>query len=62
MSLIDRALADTVQTLALIHHFAISNNLPLKKTASFFSEIGNSLIIEFVSKTDSQVQRFLATR
>ena len=62
MSLVCRAPADTVQALALIHHLAISNNLPLKKIASFFFDISNSLIIEFVPKTDSQVQRLLATR
>ncbi len=62
MSLVERGPADTVLALALIHHLAISNNLPLEKIAGFFSKICNSLIIEFVSKKDSQIQRLLSTR
>lgn len=62
MSLIERGPADLVLALALIHHLAISNNLPFIKIAEFFHKICNSLIIEFVPKNDSQVQRLLSTR
>lgn len=62
MSLKKRRSADAVLALALIHHLAISNNLPLKKIAHFFYKICNSIIIEFVPKNDSQVQRLLSTR
>jgi ribosomal protein L11 methylase PrmA len=48
--------------LALIHHLAISNNVPLPRLAEFFANIFPTLIIEFVPKEDSQVQRLLATR
>ncbi len=51
-----------VMALALIHHLAISNNLPFEKIASFFSELCRFLIIEFVPKDDSQVKRMLTTR
>lgn len=61
-SLIERGPADTVLALALIHHLAISNNVPLEKIADFFSKICHSLIIEFVPKSDSQVQKLLMTR
>ena len=61
-SLIKRGPAKTAFALALIHHLAISNNLPLIKIADFFSQICNDLIIEFVPKDDSQVQRLLSTR
>jgi hypothetical protein len=61
-SLIDRGPADTVLALALIHHLAISNNVPLYRIAEFFSRIGNSIIIEFVPKNDSQVQKLLMNR
>jgi hypothetical protein len=47
--------------LALIHHIAISNNLPLDETAKFFAGLSRYLIIEFVPKQDSQVDRLLAT-
>jgi hypothetical protein len=62
LTLFERAPADTVLALALIHHLAISHNLPFDKIADFFQEISKSLIIEFIPKSDSQVQRLLATR
>lgn len=61
-SLLERGPADVVMALALIHHLAISNNVPLTKLASFFADCGPELIIEFVPKQDSQVQRLLASR
>ncbi|EKD87180.1 MAG: hypothetical protein ACD_37C00019G0001, partial [uncultured bacterium] len=62
MSWLERGPADTVLALALIHHLAISNNIPFENITSFFGKLCNSLIIEFVPKSDSQVQRLLATR
>ena len=62
MSLMDRGPADTILALALIHHLAISNNVPLYKIAEFFGNLCKSLIIEFIPKTDSQVQRLLVSR
>lgn len=61
-SLLERGPAETAFALALIHHLAISNNLPLVKIADFLSQVCNQLIIEFVPKEDSQVQRLLSTR
>lgn len=61
-SIFKRGPADTALALALIHHLAISNNVPLDKTARFFSRICKRLIIEFVPKSDSQVRRLLSTR
>jgi hypothetical protein len=62
MSLFERGPADTVFALALIHHLAISNNLPLNKIAKFFNSFCRSLIIEFIPKDDSQVKRLLTNR
>jgi hypothetical protein len=62
MSLAGRGPADTLLALALIHHLAISNNTPLLKIAEFFSGLCQTLIIEFVPKSDTQVKRLLATR
>jgi hypothetical protein len=61
-SLTKRANPDAVMALALVHHLAIGNNVPLQEVARFFSSLGRHLIIEFVPKSDSQVQRLLATR
>jgi hypothetical protein len=62
MTLFDRGPADAVLALALIHHLAIGNNVPLDKAARFFARAGRSLLIEFVPKSDSQVKRLLVTR
>jgi hypothetical protein len=61
-SLLERGPVEAVLALALIHHLAISNNVPLLDLAEFFHRIGRWLIIEFVPKGDSQVQKLLATR
>lgn len=58
----DRAKCDLTMALALIHHMAISNNLPFANIASSFSEMSNYLVIEFVPKEDSKVQKLLSTR
>lgn len=62
MSFTKRGPAGTVMALALIHHLAISNNLPLDKIAFFFATRSKHLIIEFVPKTDSNAQRLLSSR
>ncbi len=62
MTIVERNTADTVLALALIHHLAISNNVPLDRICRYFRSIGNSLIIEFVPKDDSQVERLLISR
>ncbi len=61
-SLEQRGKADVVMALAIIHHIAISNNVPLEKVADYLSRLGNHIIIEFVPKEDSQVKILLATR
>lgn len=62
MSLEERGPAGTVMALALVHHLAISNNLPFAIIARFFQCICAWLIVEFVPKSDSQVIRMLSTR
>ena len=48
--------------LALVHHLAIAHNMPLPRIAEFFARIARALVIEFVPKGDSQLQRMLSTR
>jgi len=57
-----RAKVDCVVALALIHHLAISNNLPLPMIAEYFAGLGDNLIIEFVPKEDSNVKILLQNR
>ncbi len=61
-SLSDRGPADALLALALIHHLAISNNVPLDMLANYLHHLGHWLIVEWVPKEDSQVQRLLASR
>ena len=61
-SLFDRAPTQVVMALALIHHLAITNNVGLVQLATFFRKVSQHLIIEFIPKLDSQVQRLLASR
>ncbi|MCR4305813.1 MAG: SAM-dependent methyltransferase [Candidatus Daviesbacteria bacterium] len=62
LSLFRRGPTDLVLALALIHHLSISKNIPLNFVALLFSQISKNLIIEFVPKEDSQVQRLLQNR
>ncbi len=61
-SLAARGPVDCVMALALVHHIAISNNVPLANIAAYLARLGRKLIIEFVPKADSQVRRLLASR
>lgn len=61
-SMASRGSVDCVFALGLVHHIAISNNVPLDRIAAFFASIGKNLIIEFVPKEDSQVIKLLASR
>ncbi len=61
-SLLARGPADTILALALVHHLAIGNNVPLDRIADFLGDSCRRLIIEFVPKGDSQVDKLLASR
>jgi len=61
-SLMERAPAEAAMALALVHHLAISNNVPLPQLAEFLATWGKWLVIEFVPKSDSQVERLLGSR
>ncbi len=61
-SLLDRANADVVVALALVHHLAIGRNVPLLMIAELLARLGPNLVVEFVPKEDPMVKRLLATR
>jgi hypothetical protein len=61
-SLLDRADPDIVLALALVHHVAISRNVPLPMVLGLFADLAPWAIVEFVPKEDPMVQRLLATR
>jgi ribosomal protein L11 methylase PrmA len=61
-SLEQRGPATAIFALALEHHLAISNNVPLERLARYLARLGEWLLIEFIPKEDPQVQRLLVSR
>jgi hypothetical protein len=61
-SLIQRGPVDVVLALALVHHLAISNNIPFHKMATFFWQICSNLVVEFVPRDDPMVEKLLSSR
>ena len=61
-SLLSRGPADLVMALALVHHLAIGNNVPLRLIVELLAQLGRFVIVEFVDRDDPQVQRLLASR
>ena len=61
-SFLDRADADALLALALVHHLAIGNNVPLPAVAAHFARIAPNAVIEFVPKEDPMTRRLLAAR
>jgi hypothetical protein len=58
----ERSKPDLILALALVHHLAIARNIPFARLAPYFADRGEYLILEFVPKTDSQVERLLLNR
>ena len=61
-SLADRGPAGLALGLALIHHLAIGNNVPLPMLTATVAALARRAIIEFVPKDDEKVRTLLATR
>ena len=61
-SFMQRGGAELVMALALIHHLAIANNVPLDDIARLLARLGRWLIIEFVPRSDPKVKKLLAFR
>jgi hypothetical protein len=61
-SVVDRGPVSAVLSLALVHHLAIGNNVPLADVAAFLRDLSADVIVEFVPKDDHRVQQLLASR
>lgn len=59
---LERGSFDLVLALALIHHLALSNNIPLSFISEVLSKLGKFIIVEFIPKEDSQTQKLLSSR
>ena len=61
-SLLERAGPDAILALALVHHIAISRNVPLPMVLDLFASLAPWAVVEFVPKEDAMVRHLLATR
>ena len=61
-SLQDRADADMILALAVIHHLAIGKNVPLDMAVDWLMNLAPTGVIEFPSKSDPMVQQLLKHR
>ena len=57
-----RGSADAVLALALVHHLAISHNVPLDQLLGWITDLAPRGVIEFVPKSDPMVQSLLRHR
>jgi ribosomal protein L11 methylase PrmA len=60
--LLERADADAILALALVHHLSISRNVPLERVVGWIVELAPAGVIEFVPKSDPMVQELLRLR
>lgn len=58
----ERGPADALLALALIHHLAIAQNIPLTAIAEWLCELSPCGLVEFVPKEDPMVQELLRLR
>ena len=58
----ERGKPDLVLALALIHHVAISANVPVREFMDWLASLGSALVIEFPTREDPMVQKLLAPK
>ncbi|MBA2630625.1 MAG: class I SAM-dependent methyltransferase [Thermoleophilaceae bacterium] len=61
-SMPDRGTPDLVLALAVIHHVAMSANVPVKEFVDWLASLGASLVIEFPTREDPMVKTLLAPK
>jgi SAM-dependent methyltransferase len=61
-SMTERGKPDLVLALALVHHVAISANVPVREFVDWLASLGSALVIEFPTREDPMVQKLLAPK
>ena len=61
-TMLQRGRPDLVLCLALIHHLAITANIPIADVVDWLAEVGASLVIEFPTPEDAMVKRLLLNK
>lgn len=57
-----RAQPDLTLCLAVVHHLAITNTVPLDEIVAFLAELGSPLVVEFPHPDDPKVQLLLGRK
>ena len=58
----ERGSPDLILCLALLHHLVIGRHIPIGELVAWLAGFGADLVIEFVDRRDSQVERLLRNR
>lgn len=56
----DRGRPDLTLCLALVHHLAITHNVPVRQIVDWLASLGGTVVVEFPERSDPMVQRLLA--
>jgi ribosomal protein L11 methylase PrmA len=58
----DRGRPDLVLCLALVHHLAITRNVPLEEIVAWLAGLGGEVVVELPTREDPMVARLLAAK
>jgi SAM-dependent methyltransferase len=58
----DRGKPELVLALALIHHVAITANVPVREFVDWLASLGSALVIEFPTREDPMVRKLLTAK
>lgn len=61
-SFVDRVRPDLTLCLAVVHHLALTNTVPLDEIADFLADFGAALVVEFPHRDDVMAKRLLARK
>ena len=61
-SFVDRVRPDLVLCLAVVHHLALTNTVPLDEIVAFLADFGAPLVVEFPHDDDPMAARLLARK
>lgn len=59
---VDRVRPDLTLCLAVVHHLALTNNVPLDEIVEFLADFGAPLVVEFPHRDDEMATRLLARK
>ena len=61
-SFVERVRPDLTLCLAVVHHLALTNNVPLDEIVAFLADVGAPVLVEFPHRDDEMATRLLARK